>query len=91
MNTLTNQYGKLKLAAIQMCSTSDKERNLEICQKLVRKAASEGAKLVCLPECCLFIGGGLYNSHKVEKSSPQESVNGQSMKIYQELASSTQV
>jgi deaminated glutathione amidase len=40
----------LRAAAIQLNSNADKQRNLEIAQRLVRRAAAEGARLVVLPE-----------------------------------------
>ncbi|MGH9325451.1 MAG: carbon-nitrogen hydrolase [Terriglobia bacterium] len=41
---------KLKLAAIQMASSSDAEANLSHAIHLIREAAGCGAKLACLPE-----------------------------------------
>jgi len=41
---------KLRVAAIQMSSTPDKEENKEAAEALVREAASAGAALVALPE-----------------------------------------
>jgi deaminated glutathione amidase len=41
---------KLRVAAIQMSSTPDKEENKEAAEALVREAASAGADLVALPE-----------------------------------------
>src|SRR5579859_7121865 len=40
----------LLAAAVQMTSGSDKERNLECAEHLVRQAAERGATLVVLPE-----------------------------------------
>src|SRR5260370_13663155 len=37
-------------AAVQMSASSDKRRNLECAERLIRKAAAEGARLVVLPE-----------------------------------------
>ena len=39
-----------QVAAIQMCSTTDRERNLSIAGRLVRQAAAGGAELIALPE-----------------------------------------
>ena len=41
---------KIRVAAIQMSSTPDKEENKEAAEVLVREAASAGADLVALPE-----------------------------------------
>jgi predicted amidohydrolase len=41
---------KLKLACIQNCATPEVDRNIELCLKLTRAAAAEGARLIALPE-----------------------------------------
>ena len=41
---------KLRVAAIQMSSTPDKEGNKETAEALIREAVSAGADLVALPE-----------------------------------------
>src|SRR6266516_2410644 len=41
---------RMRAAAVQLNSNEHKERNLEIAERLVRKAAAEGAELVVLPE-----------------------------------------
>jgi predicted amidohydrolase len=40
----------MRAAAIQLNSTADKGRNLEVAERLVRAAAGDGAELVVLPE-----------------------------------------
>jgi predicted amidohydrolase len=40
----------IKIAACQLCATTDPARNLEIASDLVRRAAAEGAQLIGLPE-----------------------------------------
>jgi deaminated glutathione amidase len=40
----------MRAAAVQLESTPDKERNLEVAEGLVRAAAADGARLVVLPE-----------------------------------------
>jgi deaminated glutathione amidase len=40
----------LRAAAIQLNSNADKQRNLEIAERLVRRAAADGARLLVLPE-----------------------------------------
>ncbi|AHY46524.1 putative amidohydrolase [Rubrobacter radiotolerans] len=41
---------QLTVAALQMSSTTDKERNFEVAEGLIRQAAGRGAELVGLPE-----------------------------------------
>jgi len=40
----------LKVACIQNCATADVDRNIDVCLKLTREAASAGARLIALPE-----------------------------------------
>src|SRR5919107_4314473 len=40
----------MRVAAVQLSSTPDRDRNLEAADRLVRAAASAGAELVVLPE-----------------------------------------
>lgn len=46
----------MRVAAIQLTSTADKPRNLEVAATHVRAAASDGARLVILPEWFNLIG-----------------------------------
>ncbi|CAM9154440.1 unnamed protein product, partial [Ectocarpus fasciculatus] len=39
-----------------MCSTHNKARNRDLCARLIAEATGNGAQLVCLPECCAFMG-----------------------------------
>jgi predicted amidohydrolase len=48
----------LRAAAVQLNSTSDKGRNLETAERLVRAAAADGAGLVALPEKWNLLAGG---------------------------------
>jgi predicted amidohydrolase len=48
----------LRVAAIQLNSTADSERNLRAADRLVREAAAGGAKLVVLPEKWSVLGTG---------------------------------
>lgn len=45
-------------AAVQMDAGADKEQNLLTAERLIRRAAREGAVLAALPENCNFIGYG---------------------------------
>ncbi len=46
----------MKIAALQMVSTPDVERNLATARRLVAEAAAQGARLVALPEYFCFMG-----------------------------------
>jgi nitrilase len=46
----------MRIAAIQMVSTPDVERNLDAARRLIAQAAAEGAGLVALPEYFCFMG-----------------------------------
>ena len=48
----------MRAAAVQLNSTSDKARNLETADRLVRRAAADGARLVVLPEKWSVLGTG---------------------------------
>jgi predicted amidohydrolase len=48
----------LRVAAVQLNSTAQKERNLEVAEILVRGAAAEGAELIALPEKWNLLGPG---------------------------------
>jgi predicted amidohydrolase len=47
---------EMRVAAIQLNSTADKGRNLEVAERLVRAAAADGAALVVLPEKWNLLG-----------------------------------
>ena len=46
----------MRAAAIQLNSQEDKDRNLEVAERLVRAAAADGADLICLPEKWSVLG-----------------------------------
>jgi len=48
----------LRAAAVQLTATPDKARNLETADRLVRRAAQDGARLVVLPEKWSLLGRG---------------------------------
>ncbi len=48
----------MRVAAVQMTSTADLDRNLERADRFTRAAAADGAQLVVLPEKWSVIGGG---------------------------------
>ena len=48
----------MRAAAVQLNSTADVARNVEVAERLVRAAAADGAELVGLPEKWNLLGGG---------------------------------
>ncbi len=55
----TSTISDLKVAVIQLCSINDKLVNTKTIQDLIaqaRRDAVDGIDLVCLPECCIFMG-----------------------------------
>ncbi len=48
----------MRAAAVQLNSTEEKDRNLEVAERLVRAAAADGAELVALPEKWNLVAGG---------------------------------
>jgi deaminated glutathione amidase len=46
----------MRAAAVQLNSTADYERNLEVAERLVKEAAADGAELVVLPEKWTVLG-----------------------------------
>jgi predicted amidohydrolase len=55
---LTGQSTTLRAAAVQLTATPDKARNLATADRLVRRAAADGARLVVLPEKWSLLGRG---------------------------------
>ena len=47
---------RTKVAVVQMTSGPDVERNLGVVETLVREAASDGAKVIVVPECFAYLG-----------------------------------
>ena len=48
----------MRAAAVQLNSTAEYERNLEVAERLVRGAAADGARLIVLPEKWTVLGPG---------------------------------
>ena len=48
----------MRVAAVQLNSTGDKARNLEVAERLVRAAADDGGELVALPEKWSLLAAG---------------------------------
>src|SRR3954452_17501808 len=52
----TTRKAGMRAAAVQLNSTDEYERNLEVAERLVRAAAADGAELVVLPEKWTVLG-----------------------------------
>jgi deaminated glutathione amidase len=53
-----NEGRAVRVAAVQLNSNGDKDRNLAAAERLVAAAAADGAELVALPEKWNLLGGG---------------------------------
>jgi predicted amidohydrolase len=60
MPSQENRDNKISVAVIQMCSVSNKVENLLTTHRLMVEAVTNSqqpaVELVCLPECCAFMG-----------------------------------
>jgi predicted amidohydrolase len=74
---------QLRVGAVQLCSTHDVSANLAKCAELAAQAASDGARLVVLPECFSFLGRS-----EGDKREVAEALDGQGpvMNALRELA-----
>ncbi|MDX9722905.1 MAG: nitrilase-related carbon-nitrogen hydrolase, partial [Myxococcota bacterium] len=74
-----------RVAVVQLCSTPEREQNLERSEKLVRDAARQGAELICLPENTPWMGP--------DKARDEfcEGADGPSLHLFRSLASSLDV
>ena len=73
------------IAVIQTCSSSNVEANFGKLSSQIKECASNGASLVCLPECFAFMGTG---SKTVFKENVQ---NGEVIGKYKSLAAQLDV
>lgn len=70
----------ISVAAVQMCSVSNKLVNLRTTERLVAQAVREhpDVSMVCLPECCVFMGeSGLQTVAAAELLDPSTSFPAQ--------------
>lgn len=72
--------GRLRLAAVQMCSTNDLEDNLNRATKRIREAADRGADVIALPENFAFMGSDEERAHVAQD------LNGEILSALKELA-----
>lgn len=74
-------------AVVQMCSSNNREKNLTTAGKLMKEAASRGAKLLVLPENFSFMG-----RNEEEKRSHREDLeNAPSLNFLREFAKAHKV
>src|SRR3954452_11960477 len=52
----TTRKAGMRAAAVQLNSTDEYDRNLEVAERLVRAAAADGAELIVLPEKWTVLG-----------------------------------
>src|SRR3954465_11040621 len=48
----------MRVAAVQLCSGADRDRNLDVAAGLIARAVGDGASLVVLPEMFNVLGSG---------------------------------
>ncbi|KVI06914.1 Carbon-nitrogen hydrolase [Cynara cardunculus var. scolymus] len=77
----TMAVNSVRIAAAQMTSINDLATNYATCSRLVKEAASAGAKLLCFPENFSFVGAKDGDSLKIA-----EPLDGPIMKGYCALA-----
>jgi deaminated glutathione amidase len=60
-----------KVACVQNCAGSDMTANLDVADRLIRRAHDDGAEFICLPEfyCVLEPSDGSYFEHGYEEST----------------------
>lgn len=74
----------ITVAAIQTAASSDLEVNLKKTERLVKKAATKGAKIICLQE--LFNTPYFPQYQKINKDKFAEPVSGNSISMFQKIA-----
>ncbi|XP_054787775.1 deaminated glutathione amidase, chloroplastic/cytosolic [Prosopis cineraria] len=77
----TMATNSVRVAAAQMTSINDLAANFATCSRLVKEAASAGAKLLCFPEAFSFVGSKDGDSVKIA-----EPLDGPIMQKYCSLA-----
>lgn len=85
-NMDTKSTNQNLIAVCQMTAKSDKAVNFAVCESLVKKAASAGAKMVFLPEACDYMG-----ENKQQTLELAEPLDGPLVSQYQDLAKTYQV
>ncbi|XP_014097445.3 nitrilase and fragile histidine triad fusion protein NitFhit [Bactrocera oleae] len=76
----SNQASKV-IAIAQMCATNNKANNMKQVEELFRKAKTQNATFLFLPECCDFVG-----EHRKQTLELSEPLEGATMAQYKELA-----
>ncbi|XP_024024738.1 nitrilase-like protein 2 isoform X2 [Morus notabilis] len=80
-NSVMAAANSVRVAAAQMTSVNDLAANFATCSRLVKEAASAGAKLICFPENFAFVGAKDGESLKIA-----ERLDGPIMQQYCSLA-----
>jgi len=74
------------LAVVQMCSSNNKQSNLDKMRAFATQAAGQGADMVCFPECCVYMGASTADTVK-----NAEALDGPSMRAICLLAQELKV
>jgi len=78
-------YTKFVAAAVQMNSNSEKDRNLDVAERMIETAVEKGAQLVVLPELFSFLG----ELPKIHEAA--EAMNGPTVKRLTQIAQTNQI
>lgn len=66
-------HGKTRVGVVQITSTEDVDQNLAAVERTVREGASQGARVVVVPECFAFLGpeeGKLRIAESLDEGGP---------------------
>ena len=72
----------LKVACVQLTSTTDISENIQISSELIREAHSQGTQLISLPEVVNLVQRSRRKSAEVVRTEDEET----SLRAYRELA-----
>ncbi|MGV3623590.1 MAG: nitrilase-related carbon-nitrogen hydrolase, partial [Archangium sp.] len=75
----------MRIAAVQMTSGAEKDKNLDVATRLIQKAAKSGAEFVGVPENFAWMGP------EAERDGNAESLDGPTLSRMAELAKSLKI
>ena len=77
----------VQVAVLQYCAGPDQASTLPLVHQLIEEATSNGAELICLPECANFLAKDRAALHKLA----EEETSSQSLSYLQEMAKTNQI